>query len=128
MRTALAMLAAVLLLAGCGHASAKDPFVGTWQWDPHSLVPTTLVIAKVPDGYRATVAGLWLGAPLLLARHGNQLVGPRPPMASGSTLVLDYLPATGHLSYKWTGIYKADVLSKVSDSTAIPSPSPQLHL
>lgn len=57
------MLAAVLLLAGCGHASAKDPFVGTWQWDPHSLVPTTLVIAKVPDGYRATVAGLWLGAP-----------------------------------------------------------------
>jgi hypothetical protein len=125
MRAALAMLAAVLLLAGCGHAAAKDPFLGTWQW--YHQVPT-LVVAKVSGRYQATIVwgsffGGWSETTMLFARRGNELVGPRPP-AAGSTLVLDYLPATGHLSFKCTGPYKADILSKASDSTATPSPSP----
>jgi hypothetical protein len=129
MRAAFAMLAAVLLLAGCGHAAAKDPFVGTWQWDHQ--VPT-LVVAKVPGGYQATIVWGgwfedWSETTILFARRGHELVGPRPPVASGSTLVLDYLPATGHLSFKCTGPYKADILSKASDSTATPSPSPYFH-
>jgi len=47
MKPALAILAAVLLLAGCGHAGKpSDPFVGTW-----GLGQTRLIITKVPRGY-----------------------------------------------------------------------------
>jgi hypothetical protein len=117
------MLAAALLLAGCGHASAKDPFVGTWQEVPRS---TKLVVAKMLDGYRVTLVYITGDRfPMLLARHGNELAGPRPPEATGWAIVLDYLPATGHLSLKSTGMGKAVQLSKLSDSTAIAgSPSP----
>jgi len=47
LKPALAILAGVLLLAGCGHA--KDPFVGTWR--PQTKDGLSFVISKHGAGY-----------------------------------------------------------------------------
>jgi hypothetical protein len=123
MKLGLAILAAVLLLAGCGHA--KDPFVGTWQFEG-----VHLVVAKVGQSYRT----------ILVVPHGYGWVGPYEQNGNelkaslhvtnngkrtGQVIVelVDYHPATGHLTYK-DGTGPALDFSRVSNSTAIPSPSP----
>ncbi len=131
MKPALAILAVVLLLGGCGGtSSAKDPFVGTWQSRSPDM---TLIIGKVADGYRVTgtvssgpsVAGAVLQGPsssFILSRHGDELTG-----TFGGTfpvsVVVAYLPATGHLTIKSSAGYFGE-LSKVSGSTASPRPKP----
>jgi hypothetical protein len=125
MRIGLAILAATLLLAGCGHAGATtDPFVGTWQFQG-----VHLVVAKVGGSYQTIVVSHgpgWVGP---YKRTGNELkaslhvtLDGKP---TGQVIVefVDYLPATGHLTYK-DGTGPALDFSRVSDSTAVPSPSP----
>jgi hypothetical protein len=129
MKLALAILAAVLLLAGCGHANApQDPFVGTWRdkgfrigaavYDKKlgaftlGTHPTLaeLVITKQANRYHATLA-VWHDWPfgqrdMFLTRHGNRLVGSiytYSPTANGSRqyyVVLTYLLTTGRLTFR----------------------------
>lgn len=129
MRPALAILATVLLTAGCGHSNApKDPFVGTWRdkgfrigaavYDKKLGAFTLgthrtlaeLVITKQANRYHATLA-VWHDFPfglrdMVLTRHGNRLVGSiytYSPTAKGSSkyyVVLTYLPTTGRLTLR----------------------------
>jgi hypothetical protein len=129
LRIALAILAAVLLLAGCGQASApKDPFVGTWQ-----LNGVHLVITKPGQTYRTTVVSSefphgngWVGP---YARNDNELKASLSVTLNGKPTgrviveLVDFVPATGHLTYQ-DGSGPAIELSRVSASTTIPSPSP----
>jgi hypothetical protein len=130
MRTALAMLAAALLLTGCGHVSAaKDPFVGIWQGlDVH------LVIAKAGKSYRTTLVvpvkfphgNGWVGP---YTRKGNELKAGLSVTLDGKPTgrviveLIDFVPTTGRLTYK-DGTGPAIEFSRVSASTAIPTPSP----
>ena len=122
MKLALAILAAVLLLAGCGHA-AKDPFAGTWQVASDGV---TLVITPLTgNSFRFTqVTGTHPDWTLGLSRHGDRLSGQaRLPGGSLWKVALTYLPATGRLRY--TDNQAVDVqLSKVSDNAIAPTPSP----
>jgi hypothetical protein len=123
MKTALATLAAVLLLAGCGHA--KDPFVGTWKRANGPPYPPTLfVIAKTADGYRLTG---WFPVgreSAALTRKGDDLDGHRvmPTLAVwnhgsfGSYIKITWDPTSNRLL--WLGV----PMTKVSDSTAAPVP------
>lgn len=71
MKPALAILAAVLLLAGC--SSAKDPFVGTWQAIGYAS-GNGLVISKVAKGYVVVRTDRHRGVfRYLCLRHGDQL-------------------------------------------------------
>ena len=123
MKLGLAILAAVLLLAGCGHtASSHDPFVGTWQSHSPNM---TLVIAKVAAGYRVTGETDSQGPPssFTLKRHGDELTGTFGGSPFPDSVVVAYLPATGHLTVKSSAGSFAE-LSKASDSTASPKPEP----
>ena len=80
MKPVLAALAlsTLVLLAGCGGTSAEDdPFVGTWRPVGGTDASGSLVIAKGSGGYEAFLVSkkpaLAMG-PMLLRRHGNQLV------------------------------------------------------
>lgn len=125
MKPALVILTAVLLLAGCGHTNApQDPFVGTWQFEG-----VRLVVAKAGQGYRTILVvphGYgWVGP---YVRTGNELKASlrvtKNRKRTGQVIVelVDYHQATGHLTYK-DGTGPALDFSRVSDSTAIPSPS-----
>ena len=89
-----------------------------------------MVVAKVGQSYKT----------ILVVSHGPGWVGPYERIGNelkatlhvsldgkptGRVVVelVDYHPATGHLSYK-DGTGPAVDLSRVSTSTAIPSPSP----
>ncbi len=112
MKPALALLAAVLLLAGCGHTvKPSDPFVGAW-----GLGPTRLVITKAPGGYlvegRMHFPGVFVEfhpQRVLFTRDGDRLVGDQRmvgdqigygQMGSKVTVTLTYAPATGDLVYE----------------------------
>lgn len=122
---ALAILAAVLLLAGCAHASMpKDPFVGTWRLTPpHNNAAMTLVIWKVEGARRVTYlrdGGAWNGR---FARHGDRLVN-HPNPGGPDEIDITYVPSTGHLldfDARAPGILE---WRRVSGSTALPTPSP----
>jgi hypothetical protein len=132
MKLVLAILAAVLLLAGCGHASTpKDPFVGTWrlttvQRQPGSSPGLRLVISKPggtypPHSYRIAM-GHDGGADFeTFVRHGNQLVSAGSTKPSDGDVVA-YDPATGHLLQS-QGTHR-DIFEwvRASDSTALPIP------
>lgn len=134
---ALAMLAAALLLAGCGNAKAPaDPFVGTWrQLDYQTSWSPPLVIAKVGgDAYGAALvftsgSDQPLPARMTLARKGNELTGGlKITNAKALTVKIDYLSATGRITFSsgklGGGMSEPVEMTKVSDSTAIPTPSP----
>lgn len=122
--------AATLLLASCGHAGVtKDPFVGTWQ---SSAPRMRLVIAKVGESYRTIVVDSqgpgWVGP---YKRTGNELKAILHVPIDGITdqVIVDYHPATGQLTDKdGSGPAPAWDFSRVSDSTAAPSPSPSASL
>lgn len=137
----LAVLAAVvasLALGGCGHTqAAHDPFVGTWHAGSPQIAPY-LVIAKVGVRFQATLV-FYQGDPkarVILTRHGNRLTGPIPPRINGTSLmmtgrqyvVLTYGPTTGHLTFRSTDpaghLGAAALFSRLSPSTAMPTPSP----
>jgi hypothetical protein len=136
LQLASAILAAVLLLAGCGQAKVpKEPFVGTWRTAGTS---TRVVIAKLPNGYLSTLVGPGLiMSPILepptrphifLTRHGGELRGTQTVGKVSNTVEIDYLPS-GRLTIRTTDpstgyLGPPDKLTRMSDSTAVPSPSP----
>jgi hypothetical protein len=136
MKTALAIAAAVVLLAGCGHANApsvpKDPVVGTWRAELGPPEGWLLVVTKLPAGYQATVAYTQLDAhsqpipPVVgtFTRKGNQLFGVLKLTTGDNHALLVYTPTTGHLTWRSLAFLGAStIMTKVSDSTAIPSPT-----
>jgi hypothetical protein len=84
-----------------------------------------VVIAKVATGYRATGETDSQGPPssFTLSRHGNELTGTIGGSSFPVSVVVAYLPATGHLTVKSSAGSFAE-LSKASDSTASPGPQP----
>jgi hypothetical protein len=117
LKPALAILAAVLLLAGCGQA--KDPFVGTWGIHHE---PAIFVIAKAQNGYAATFVDSGAREGMVLARHGNELAGIAT--LGNLRVVFDYLPATGKLGFKSSQMSSPIELSRISNSTSIPRSVP----
>ena len=120
MRIGFMVLAAVLLLSGCGQA--KDPFVGTWRPTIATRSTVRLVISKQTDGYRV--------GNLVFARHGNVLtdrfrVKAPGERGSGTMVKLSFVfvPSSGHL-LETSGNRRLVELVKTSDSTSRPSTSP----
>ena len=135
MKLALAILAAVLLLAGCSSTpSAKDPFVGTWQ-AIGSPPGNGLVIGKAPNAYLGVLTDSYHGVfRYHFLRHGNELRTtmkiPNPPQPAkpfNEVVVLDFDSANGRLTWTEDG-QKLIGLTKTSDSTTAPTPSPAATL
>jgi hypothetical protein len=151
MKPVFVVLAAVLLLAGCGHA--RDPFVGTWRAQTNA--GTIFVISKHDQGYLVVAAGggadssfegalagadpSYKGVGVLDADGDTLTVGfagTASPPAQTETIRLavsprDSLQATEKMMAGQKGPgYLAFVnmmpatLVKVSNSTATPTPSP----
>ena len=146
MKVALA-IAAVLLLSGCGHASAPstgqssaphagqsnaphDPFVGTWRVNLGDRV--RWVIRERSGRYWVTQ-----GRPgdadyrrlALLTRYGDQLSGKMPISThSMATILLRIGNVPGQLLLTFYATNMATpiqtILTKLSDSTATPTPVP----
>ena len=76
-------------------------------------------------GYRVTGETDSQGPPssFTLNRHGNELTGTTGGSSFPVSVVVAYLPATGHLTVKSSAGSFAE-LSKASDSTASPGPQP----
>jgi hypothetical protein len=137
MKPALAILAAVLLLAGCGHASKpSDPFVGTWGLGPD----TRLIITKVPRGYlvdaRVHLPGTFIvfhPLRVVFTRHGDRLVGTQRMVEDQSldteqtagrvSVTLTYARATGDLIYESTPPEYRYAYTRVAQSATTPSPA-----
>jgi hypothetical protein len=133
MKPALAILAAALLLAGCG--SAKDPFVGTWQ-AIGSASGDGLVISKVPNRYVVLMTDDHRGVVRYRClRYGNELKAtttePNPAQPTKPFIFVDVFsfdPAHGRLT--WTekedgkGVGPRFVCTKVLDGTSAPTQSP----
>ena len=124
MKLTLAILAAVLLLAGCGHSAPNhDPFVGTWQavgFDPGN----GYAISKVSGAtYRVAEIDHFKqhGSALYSRRGSNELISRPGQLAEQD--VIKFNPASGRLTETPRGDVGA-VLTKVSNSTAPPSPWP----
>jgi hypothetical protein len=146
---AAALLASMLspaLVAACGGsasspkapAASPDPFVGTWS-DPGGQVPSTLanllVVAKRGSGYEAAFlepSPTNHRTPILisLTRQGNRLAGGFMANGKLSPVVVDHLPATGHIAFIISNpgaggaMIRPEDMTKVSEATAIPTPSP----
>jgi hypothetical protein len=109
------VLAAALLLAGCGHA--KDPFIGSWGAVQHG--PASMVISKQGSRYLAVE---YLGhgpvQHLVYTRQGNHLVAVVNPWPFKCGADLD----------STTGLLRltpfAYVLKRTSTSTPGPIPTP----
>ena len=118
MKLALVILAAVLLVAGCGHIAAKDPFVGTWKTSDGWGV----AIAKSGDTYQATMVlpDMSLPAnpppPYTLTRSGDVFTGTMEGDGGPEAVVFRYSPSSRRLYFRGRG------LSRLSDGTAAPSP------
>ena len=141
---AATLLAAALILTvlcGCGGSKPEaDPIVGTWRApSARGAAPEALAIAKVDGRYLGTVADDFdhqVSFPLL--RAGDELRGTLE-RGEGSLPIpveLHYLPASGHLTWsQWDRkndlsavLYdtktKPVEMTKVSDGTTLPAPSP----
>ena len=118
------MLGVVLLASGCGTIEVSDPFTGSWS--PSGQAPATTIIAPSGDGYRATL--LAYGEPLntlSLKRNGDQLeatVTLKEPSPSSWTVVVERREGSDRLF--WIEGGSSMPLTRVSDSTALPSASP----
>ena len=125
MKPLLAILAAVLLLAGCGHVAPRhDPFVGTWQavgFSPGS----GYTISKVSGVYRVVTVAHFKPLPgysFPFSRRGsNELIGR--PGEFQYVEAISFNPASGRLTWTSNGM-DPQVLTEVSDSTAPPTPWP----
>ena len=103
-------------------AASTDHFVGTWRSRSPGM---TIVIAKAAAGYRVTGGMDSQGHPssFILSRHGDELTGTFDEAIPPVSLVVTYLPGTGHLAIK-SSFGALTELSKVSASTAWPGPQP----
>jgi hypothetical protein len=151
MKLALAVLAAVLLLAGCGQA--KDPFAGTWRAQAKDGL-SSLVISKHGTGYivatdngadsSADDFGLdgGGGSPSegvgVLGGHGHTLTVSMGGGAPVETIRLTVSPhnrlqaidegvaaqkGPGYVFFV-LGLMNPGTLVRVSDSTTAPTPTP----
>ena len=126
MKFALAILTAVLLLTGCGHA--KDLFVGTWQNGPGG--PKEVISSTAGGRYLLTeVSGRHADYVMKMSRHGDRLSGSFRVLKGANwrtawTMTVTRLTGA-RLSFARVGD-PADVVdfTKVSDNTAAPAPSP----
>lgn len=153
LRLAGTLVAAAFLFAplfGCGGSKPPtDPFVGTWRAPSGAEAPRWVIIAKVDGNYLATVKLVFYGkvggrivssspsrpARVSLERVGDTLTGM---FWSDFAVKIRLLPASGHLTWTewvrgptsqfssidrdWTS--KPVEMTRVSNSTAPPSPSP----
>ena len=140
MKLLLVVLAAVLLLAGCGQA--KDPLVGTWRAQTNDS--TSFVISKHDYGYLVVAgdgdADSSYESVGVLGGHGDVLTvsfaGIGGPPAPTETIRLTVSPhnrlqatekemagqkGPGYLAFV---MMMPATLVKVSNSTAAPTPSP----
>jgi hypothetical protein len=121
----LVIVAALVLLTGCGH-SQQDPFVGTWQASPGGA---SLVIARVGQSYRATVVTPAGPFGWLATGNGNELkatlkvVLNRKPTGRSLVQIIDVNPTTEHLTYQESG-GPAVEFNRINVSTNIPTPAP----
>ena len=124
----VAAVVGVLLLAGCGHAT--DPFVGTWKSGPGG---TAVVAHLTGDRYRLTQLYRVpaIDTVTMMIRHGDTLSGSLRQFNQTTwetwKLILAHLP-DGRLALTRTfpGADSPDaifVMSRVSNSTAAPTPS-----
>ena len=120
-----AALGVVLLASGCGTTTASDPFTGSWS--PSGKAPATTVISQTGDGYHVTYLAyaqpLWT---MFFARHGERLeatvvVKGDSPRSWNSV----FERREGSDKLFWTESGGTMPLSRVSDSTALPSASPK---
>ena len=127
MKPVLAILAAVLLLAGCGHS--KDPFVGTWQSDNPAARLTIDGIHKTNGSqtnvYIATLLSSRAAADITLVRHGNELRVDSSQLANMARAVIDYDPSTGYLTLSRVGLVMRDLtapahFTRISTQTSDP--------
>jgi hypothetical protein len=153
MKPLLAILAAVLLLAGCGHSApnrdqsrtSRDPFVGTWQMHGSGSGPGDgIVISKAlnayhfawVDHYKVVRGSSMLPYARVFFRHGSNelkaVLKRKDPSLPGNGVqlleTLDLNPTTGRLAL-YMGYVGGDAgapleFSKVSGGTALPSPWP----
>ena len=139
----------VAALVGCGEAKpATDPVVGTWRpSSPTGIAPQTLIIARAGDDYLAIVPqGPGFEDRATLIRAGDEFSGgltgpfvggsPSPDLPWPEPVVIQYQPASGHLTWSqaspaepfssvlYSGMTKPVEMTKVSDSTALPTSSP----
>jgi len=123
-------LVTVASIAGCGSRNEPDPFVGTWrQLDYRTMWSAPLIIARVQDGYLATLAFSQTQPQFPLTREGNDLVGTVKLGMGRVRVEVAYVPKSGHLAVrnaKSPGgpMSKPVEMTKVSNSTVIPSRSP----
>jgi hypothetical protein len=135
MKGGLVIVAAIVLLAGCGRAVPKDPFTGTWRAKDGPL--GRAVISKRGDHYRLAIAepgtSSWLVSDNY-TRRGNVLVKVthRTNQVTGKVVVWERFrvtvdKASGNLVFQDNSAYVSKPIqvtfTKVSDSTASPTPS-----
>jgi len=125
MRRLLIILAAVLLLMGCGaSADDTDPFAGTWRLYDDS----TIVISVGAGHYRVLAAGPGMEGVVELGafqRQGDSLTGANE---AGETYRFTLTKDPGELATAALekGMTKPAhvTVTKVSDGTASPTPAP----
>jgi hypothetical protein len=110
----LALPALLLLILSVTAGCAGDPFVGAWQV-PGSRFGSDggIVIAEKNGGCQTSfvsrAGGTWLTPGWIpLSRHGDELradlkvTNPSPLPPGAWHIVIDYLPASGHLRLRQT--------------------------
>jgi hypothetical protein len=135
MKGSLVIVAAVVLLAGCGTAVPKDPFTGTWRAKDGGA--RRVVISKRDSHYRLDFAfpgiSYWLVSDNY-TRRGDVLVKVthRTNQVTGKVVVWERFrvtvdKASGSLVFQDDSAYVSKPIettfTKVSDSTATPTPS-----
>lgn len=113
--------------ASTGTAPRSDEFVGTWR---SQQAKGSIVIAKTRSGYLGTF--IFAGEPALsipLTRDGDKLSGVEGTGVNAATATIVYLPASGHISWAWSYSHSYPYIeprqmTKVSESTSPPTPSP----
>jgi|GEM_PF-3957027 len=114
----------VVLASGCGTTAESDPFAGSWR--ATGKAPPSAVISRTSDGYRVTLLayGRALSA-LSFKRHGDRLeatVSVEGASPSSWSITLERRDGSDRLY--WIEGGQTVRLSRVSDSTALPSAPP----
>ena len=113
-----------VLASGCGATAASDPFAGSWS--ASGKAPADAVISQTSNGYRvAVVVDGRAASTLSFERRGDRLeatVSVKGASPSSWSIVVERRDGSDRLS--WTESGETVQLSRVSDSTAFPSPPP----
>jgi hypothetical protein len=118
------MVGMVVLASGCGTTAASDPFAGSWS--ASGKTPADAVISPTSNGYRvALLADGQALSTLSFKRSGDRLEATVSVKgASPSSWRITVERREGSERLFWTEAGETVQLSRVSDSTALPSASP----